>query len=177
MDVVPGKVKSGSQPKTVHSARKRLRPKRRKREEPVLYEMRIAGWDYYYGFRVGDPKNRYDQGPYSELATLTFHGDLVAPEGIRYTKCSLTLSARAGLMDERFDPPPKSVGLLSAHEETLNAYVFVPVERMAELTTVAASGRLQMADFAGTRLRYRSGEVHRISFSTEIEEDEGKVSN
>ena len=80
--------------------------------------------------------------------------------------------ARAGMMDERYDQTPHSIGRLSAYGETLNAYVFIPVERLAELAAVALSGRVQVVNIVGTRLRYRSGSVQSIYLNTEIEEEE-----
>ena len=159
-------------PETAKKGRKRRRRTRRKRDEPVGYELRVSDWDYYYGFSVSDPKSRFDTGPYRELATLTFKGALVRPEGLPYREATLTLSARAGMMDKRYDQTPHSIGGLSAYGETLNAYVFIPVGRLAELTAVALSGRVQVVNIVGTRLRYRSGSVQSISLNTEIEEEE-----
>lgn len=156
-------------PKKKRKPRQRTR---RKRDELVQYEMRIDDWDYYYGFRISDPKYDVDRGPYSELTTLTFTGTFVYPKDLKYKDGSLTLSARAGMMDERLREPPRSIGNLSAHGNTLSAYVFVPTERLAELVAVAHSGRVQVASLVGTRLRYRSGLVRSVSLNTEIE-DEG----
>lgn len=132
----------------------------------------MTGWDSYYWFRVSDPKRRYEPSPYGEIATLTFTGGLIRPEASKYKNARLTLSAQAGMMEERWDKPPTSIGSLTAHEDTLEAYVFIPVERMAALVALAHSGRVQIASIGGTRLRYRSGQVHSISLDTRPEEDE-----
>ena len=86
----------------------RVKPKRRKRkrtsknrDEHVWYEIRVTGWDGYYGFRVSDPKSRYDPGPYSEIATVTITGHLLRPENMNYKTMSLTLSGHERIKDER----------------------------------------------------------------------------
>ena len=134
--------------------------------------MRIDDWDYYYDFGISDPKYDVHPGPYSELTTLTFKGAFVYPKDLKYKDGSVTLSARAGMMDERFEGPPRSIGRLSVSGNNLNAYVFVPTERLAELVVVAHSGRVRVADLVGTRLRYRSGLLRSVSLNTEIEEDD-----
>jgi len=153
---------------------KRKRRKRhwRKREDIVFYEMRISAWNYYYGLRVSDPKSPFDTGLYSELAVLTFSGSLVGPAGHACTRGVLKLSASEGLMKRGGDRPPTNIGMLTAHAETLEVYVFVPAERLAELTALAPSNRVQVATIVGSRLRYRSGSVQSISVNTEIEPDE-----
>ncbi len=148
--------------------RRRKRP-RKKQEEYVDYEIGVTGWDSYYWFRVSDPKSRYEPGPYSEIATLIFTGALIRPETSLYKTAALTLSAHAGMMEERWDKPPTSIGSLTARENTLEAYVFIPVERMASMVALAQSGRVLTASIGGTRLRYRSGQVLSISLNTRIE--------
>jgi hypothetical protein len=49
------------------------------RDERVEYAMRPTTWDYYFSFRVSDPKSHWDSGPYSQLATLSLKGDLIRP--------------------------------------------------------------------------------------------------
>lgn len=80
--------------------RKRHRRVRRKRDEPVFYELRVSDWDYYDGFHVSDPKCRFDPGPYSEISTLTFKGAIVSPEGFKYERGEFTFSARAGMLED-----------------------------------------------------------------------------
>lgn len=153
--------------------RRRKRKKHKKREEHVHYEIRISGWDYYYSLRLSDPKSAFDRGTYSEIATFSLKGELISPEDLPYTEGLLTLSAQVGMLNQEYVEQPKAIGGLSVAGDTLTAYVFVPAERLSELATVAASGRLQAARFIGSRLRYRSGTVHNISVTTEFEEEEG----
>jgi hypothetical protein len=136
--------------------------------------MRATSWDYYFSFHVSDPKSRWDSGPYSRLATLSFKGDLVRPNGIRYKQAEVTLSARAGMMDERRGETFQSIGSLTAGGNSLSAYVFIPAELMPELAAVAQSGRVQIVNFSGTRLRYRSAFLSSVSLTTRDEEEEEK---
>jgi len=150
---------------------KRRRKRARKRqEEYISYDVRVTSWDCYYGLAIGDPKSRFYEGPYSETATVDFNGRLISPEGTPYTNATLTLSARSGMMEEEHDIPHKSLGSLSVYENKLTAYIFVPVERMGALVSLAQSDRVQIASIGGTRLRYRSGLIHNISLNTDPEE-------
>jgi len=140
--------------------RKKARRKRQPaREEQIGYIVRVSDWDYYYSFRPSDPKGHWDHGPYSEIATLSFTGELIRPENSKYRTATVTLSGKAGMMEERLTGAALSIGTLSAHENELSAYIFVPAERLAELTTVAQSGRVQIVHITGTRLRYRSAQM------------------
>jgi len=150
---------------------RRRRKNRRVREEYVGYAMRPSSWDYYFSFRVSDPKSRWDPGPYSQLATLSFKGDLIRPAETRYKHVEVTLSARTGMMEERPGEVYRSIGSLTASGDDLSAYVFVPAEFMSELAAVAQSGRVQAIDFSGTRLRYRSASLHSVSLTTRNEEE------
>lgn len=153
-------------------------PKRRKRrvsklkDEPVHYVVQVNDWDCHYGFRISDPKSQFDDGPYSDIATLTFSGDLTEPENSKYSRAELTLSARGGMGDEKWREPPSAIGSLGAYDETLTAYVFVPIEHMAMLVSLAASGKVQRVWMLGSKLRYRSGRVQNISIDTEPEDED-----
>lgn len=152
--------------------KRRKRRKRKTREEPVHYMVRVTDWDCHYGFRVSDPKSQFDSGPYSDLATLTFTGELIEPDNTKYSKAELTISARNDMGGEKWREPPTAIGSLSAYEDTLTAYVFVPIEHMAMLVSLANSGKVQTASMVGTRLRYRSGTVQNISLDTSPEDED-----
>ena len=142
------------------------RPKRRTvLDEHVSYLIRVTDWDYYYSLRPGDLKSRWDNDAYNELATVSFSGELLRPEGMEYVRASVTLSAQQGLTGLSVSAAPGSLGTLSARSDELSAYIFVPVERFAELCSVAQSGRVQEISITGTRLRYRSGLVHSLSIN------------
>lgn len=153
------------------------KPKRRRRrqkgsDELVSYEIQVADWDFYYNFRVSDPKSRFDRGPFSELSTLTLNGNMVAPGNIKYELGKLTLSARSGMMTERYTENPQNIGTLSVEGGVLTAYVFVPAERLAELTALVSSGKIKIACISGSKLRYRSGFARSISIRTNVEDED-----
>lgn len=157
------------------TARKTVRRKRKRqpaREEYIAYFVRIGGWDYYYGFRPSDPKSQWDHGPYNEIATLTFTGELIRPENSKYRAVAVTLSGKAGMMEDRRTGAVPSIGTLTAHEDELSAYIFVPAERLTELTTVAQSGRVQVVQVTGTKLRCRSAQIHNLSIYTQFDDEE-----
>jgi hypothetical protein len=149
------------------------KPKRKPaREEYIAYFLRVSGWDYYYGFRPSDPKSQWDQGPYSEIATLTFTGELIRPVNSKYRAATVTLSAKSGMMEERPAGTARSIGSLTANEDELSAYIFVPAERLTELTAVAQSERVRVVQVTGTKLRYRSGQIHNLSIYTSFDEED-----
>ncbi|NQV79364.1 MAG: hypothetical protein HQ495_02370 [Alphaproteobacteria bacterium] len=152
--------------------KRRKRLKRKPRDEPICYLIRVTDWDCFYGFRVSDPNSRFNTGPYSDIATVAFKGDLVEPKDFKYRRGELTLSAREDMAGERWTEPPKSVGSLSAYDDTLAGYVFVPAEHMAILVALASSGKVQTASIIGSRLRYRSGSIQNISLDTSLEDED-----
>lgn len=156
---------------TSKPVKRRHKRARTKREEYVTYYVRVKSWDYYYSFRVSDPKSRWDTGPYSELATLTFFGEVILPKNFKYRQATVTLSAREDMMKEKTPlPPAASIGSITASGDELSAYMFTPVERMPELAAVAQSGRVQIICLTGTQLRYRGGSIRAVSLSTSDEE-------
>jgi len=150
----------------------RQRKRQTAREEYTAYFVRVGGWDYYYGFRPSDPKSQWDHGPYNEIATLTFTGELIRPENSKYRTVAVTFSGKAGMMEERRTDAVPSIDTLTAHEDELSAYIFVPNERFPELTTVAQSGRVQVVQVTGTKLRYRSAQIHNLSIYTQFNDED-----
>lgn len=155
-------------------AKKRKGHARKPKDELVHYVVQVTNWDCHYGFRISDPKNQFDDGPYSDLATLTFSGDLMEPANSKYSRAELTLSARNRMGEEKWREPPTAIGSLGAYDETLTAYVFVPIEHMAMLVSLAASAKVQRVSILGTKLHYRSGSVRNIYIDTEPEGEDGE---
>ena len=150
---------------------KRKRRQSPKRDEIVQYAMAPEMWNYYFGFRVSDG-SRFDHGPYSGFSTLTLEGKLIAPEGLKYPRMRMTLSASKELLRDKVAEPATSIGMLSAQGNVIDAYIFIPAESMAELTSVAHSGCLKVATVNGTRLRWRSAVAKSVSISTEYDSDD-----
>jgi len=148
------------------------RRKRSTREEFVSYLLRVTGWDCHYSFSVGDPKHRWGTGPYNQLTTLSLSGDLIRPDGCAYKRATLTFSARADMDKDDRQGPVNAIGSLSASEDELSPYIFIPKERVAELATIAASGRIQIVQFTATKLRYRSALIRNVSLYTRFDEEE-----
>jgi len=145
--------------------------RRRPKEEYVHYVATISGWEHMFGFSVGK-HSRYEREPYSEFGSLTLRGMMVRPEECKYPKAEFTIHSKRGMFDGEWDTLPKSIGTLYADGDLLRIAIFVPVERMAELLTMAASERVQAVAFVGTKLKWRQGSVHNIELMTEfIEED------
>jgi hypothetical protein len=60
------------------------RPSGRKHQEYVSHVIRVSEWDFYYSRRATDPKSSWEPFPDSELANLTFVGEVVRPERCKY---------------------------------------------------------------------------------------------
>lgn len=146
------------------------RKQKYKRNEPVQYVLTVTGWDYYYSFSIGHKK--IDDGPYSELSLLKFRGDFIRPENGPFKHAVVTLRGLAGMLELKGPKPAKLVGLLSSHEDVLEAHMFIPAERLAELAAIANSGRVKVIAFTGTELKYHQGLVKRMSLNTEFNEED-----
>jgi hypothetical protein len=149
--------------------KKRRTSRRRSAQDYEHYLVAVDRWEHYYGFGRGDP--RFHTTPYSHNETLSWTGRVIHPEGFKYPKAVVTLSAREGLMAESTKPNP-TIGSMYARGQEINAYVFVPAEHMAQLVALAASGRLKTISFIGEPLKWRQGTIRSISLSTENEETE-----
>lgn len=85
--------------------------KRRRRkpiEEHVTYGIRVVDWEYHYGFGVGG--GLYNPHPHSQTDSLEFSGDLILPEGNKYTFGNLMLYA-----DTRYDTMENDVETWSSN--------------------------------------------------------------
>ncbi|MGH7014765.1 MAG: hypothetical protein ACREEL_11540 [Stellaceae bacterium] len=146
------------------------RQQERKPVEWVHYVVTVTGWDHYYSFGVGHKK--YDSTPYRELHTLSFRGDLIRPGGSACRSATVTLSAKSSLLNETDFEAVKSIGLMEVHDNHINAYIFMPEERMSELAAVAISGRVKVVSVTGHKLKWRRALATSVSLSTEFNEDD-----
>lgn len=156
-----------AKPATTKSLRKRWRAKR---DEFIIYEAHVDGWEYSYHFASVDPKSRWQVGPYSELATLTFDCTLTQPDSAQERECEVILSPQSGLLEAKQEHEYAPIGSMMTTGDALTIYVSVPIESINHIVTAAASGRLQRIDVVSTPLRYRKALVHSISLDTKTEE-------
>ena len=156
----------GETPKRAKPAPRRRKRRKPKKDEHVGYLVRVVDWDCYYSFRSIDPRSRWETGPYSELATLTFRGSLAEPEDTKYADVTVTFSARRGMSEERAPDVRTAIGSIDGNGTELSAYMSVPHDHMASLLTMANSGRVKILHLGGTKLRYRRGLIFDVSLST-----------
>ncbi len=163
-----------SPPSTRTRKKSQLRKKatKHRRDEYVSHVIRVRTWEFYYSRRASDPKSKWEAWPVSEIATLTFFGQLVRPENSKYTEGKLTFSGRHELVVREPTPSLLPIGSVTARSDEIEAYVFVPEERLRLLLTAAQSGRIQVAQFGGPKLRYGSSVIHSVSLDTNLHEDD-----
>lgn len=146
---------------------------KRKPEEYASHVIRVRSWEFYFSRHATDPRSKWETGLIGDLATLTFAGEVVRPDRSKFNTGKLTFSGRP-------DPPepvergrkPVPIGSANARGDEIEAYVFIPNERLRMLLTAAQSGRIEVAHFAGLKLRYGTGAILSVSLSTHFDEDE-----
>jgi len=65
----------------------------------------------------------------------------------------------------------EAIGSFQARGDEINAYIFVPFERLSQLN-VAQSGAVQVLNVIGTKLRYGSGLIRSLSVDTQFDEED-----
>lgn len=150
--------------KTVSTKRRRARRQKSARTYEHFFRSLSPGST----FGPGDP--RFDAAPYRHTETLAWTGRIILPEGFKYPRAVVTLSAQQGLLSR--DAAQKPIGSNYARNGVLNAHVFVPAEHMGQLIGLAASGRLREISFVGEPLYRGRGLIRSISLATETEESE-----
>jgi hypothetical protein len=140
-------------------------PKHRKstaQDAHQTYVVAVMGWEFSWNFSTADLKR--EPGPYSEFATLTFLGELVYPSPFKYPKARVDLSGRKGLDQDDPVSAQSGLGTLRGHDDQLEAYLIVPVDRLAVLAS--AADRTRLVEFNGTKLYRRVGIIRGIHIST-----------
>lgn len=148
------------------AGKKRRAPRRRVAQFEHYYVL-VDHWDHYYGFGPGDP--RFDSTSYRHTEILAWTGRVVLPEGFKYQNALVTLSAREGMTGESTSSNTV-IGNMFARDQELNAYVFIPAEHMAQLVSLAASGRLKVISLVGEPLKRRRGLIRSIGLNTEFDD-------
>ena len=145
-----------------------VRP-RAKASEPEDYVVAVASWDLSWSFSAGDPK--HDPDPYREFSTLLLRGPVHRPASFRYPLAEITVSGQADLLIKARDQPARStIGYLQGNNEVLQAYVQVPLERLAML--VAGAPRFRLAVVSGSKLFRRRSSIRGIQLDTEFKPED-----
>jgi hypothetical protein len=152
-------------------AKKGRKPKRRQ-EEYVSHVIRVRDWDFYYSRRATDPKSKWNHRPFDEITTLSFIGQVVRPDKCKFKEGKLTFSGQADFDERERSTSFAPIGSAMARGEEIEGYLFVPEERIRLLLTAAQSGRVEMVQFTGSKLRYGSSRIHSVSVVTHFDEDE-----
>lgn len=166
----PESTVGGNKARPVRQAKKKAA--KRARDEFVSHVIRVRSWQFYYSRRSSDPKSRWECRPVSEVATLTLIGDIVRPEKSKYREGRLTFSGREDSFPQHSTGSLLPIGSATARSQEIEAYVFVPEDRLRLLVTAAQSGRIEVAQFRGPKLRYGSGVIHNVSLGTHFDEEE-----
>ncbi|MBP2233355.1 hypothetical protein J2847_006693 [Azospirillum agricola] len=137
--------------------------------EPITqYVVAVTGWELSWLFSIADPKR--EPGPYREHSSLTVRGAVHRPAPFRYPHAEIIVSGRVRLPEPGHGEHAQSLGSLDAREDTLHAYVTVPMDRLTLLAAVA--DRLRLVCLTATTLFRRHGQVHGIHVDTAFMPDD-----
>src|SRR4051794_3231654 len=111
------------------SARRKIT--KRKPEEYASHVIRVRTWELYFWRHATDPKSKWETGEFGEIVTLTFAGEVIRPEKSKFKTAKITFSGRADrpAPTER-SPEAVPIGSATAHDEKIEAYIFIPDERL-----------------------------------------------
>jgi hypothetical protein len=151
----------------------RRKTTRRKPDEYASHVIRVRTWELYFWRHATDPKSKWETGEFGELVTLTFAGEVIRPEKSKFKTGKITFSGRPDRPApiER-SPEAVPIGSATARDEEIEAYIFIPDERLRLLLLAAQSNRVEVAHFAGTKLKYGKGTVLSVSIGTLFDEDD-----
>lgn len=137
---------------------------------PDAWVIEVDRWDY--SFHFGPNGDRHADEVWSQTLTLEAEGAVLRPEKPLRPRTALTVYARWGMMAERERAPLPGVGIYDVKPDLLDATVWVPDERFAELSCLAGSGRLRFAVLYLTQPRYRRGRVVNLSVHTALDPED-----
>jgi hypothetical protein len=151
------------------------RPTRRKKkdQEIVSYVIKVRTWEFYFSRLATDPGSNWDTALFSELATVTFVGEIIRPAPSKYQTSKITFSSRADRPpDQARGREPVPIGSVAARDDAIEAYVFISEERLGLLLMAAQSGRVEVCHFASPKLRYGKSIILSVSLNTHFDEND-----
>lgn len=109
----------------------------------------------------GGASTSVEPGPYANSGTLTLNGEVFRPEGFKYPRAEITLSGQDKMTEE--GGHPKAIGSINVRDDLLQAYIFVPIESMGKLTSLAACDRIADHSYGrhSAKISKRYGAQHR----------------
>ena len=150
----------------------RATKKTRKTEEHVSHVLRVKSWEFYFSRRANDPRSKWEVGLFSDIANLTLVGDVVRPAKSKFLTGTLTFNGGGDVKVKQPEHRLTAIGSATAHGDKIEGYIWVSEERLRLLLTAAQSGQLQVAHFAGPKLRYGGAILNSVSISTHFDEDD-----
>jgi hypothetical protein len=155
-----------------------IKRKRKKRKEPVQerYEIEIEDWTVDLSFGGNLSNKTYFPGDFNEHSSLTFLSKITSPEIENTIKCRLIIAETVELEDhwkkDQSTSTP-SIGSITLLKNTnlLEIFCLVPPRFFKNILKAVNGKKIKFCSVYGTKLKWRSGIVHNISFSTEKEED------
>jgi hypothetical protein len=146
--------------------------RQRKPEEYASHVIRVSSWEFYFSRHATDPRSKWETGLFSDIANLTLAGELVRPVKSKFRTGKLTFNGGGDVKVKQPEHRLTAIGSATAHGDEIEAYVWISEERLRLLLTAAQSGQLQVAHFAGPKLRYGGAIINSVSISTHFDEDE-----
>lgn len=138
----------------------KARPETRKRrDEPVTYDIRIETWDWSYSFGIS---HRREQGkdPYDDFRHLHLKGTLIRPTHIK-SKIVTVIMLPDGAMDSerRLRNSPTAIGTISAGRGEIGVLLSIPSNALTNLLVMLAADKFHYVSLEGTKLHYGQGMI------------------
>jgi hypothetical protein len=155
-----------------------IKRKRKKRKEPVQerYEIEIEDWTVDFSFGGNLFNKILFPGDFYEHSSIKFLSKITSPEILNTINCRLIISETIELedhwkKDQSTSTPSIGSMTLLKNKHLLEIFCFVPPRFFKNILKAVNEKKIKFCSIYGTKLKWRSGIVHQINFSTEKEED------
>ena len=146
------------------------KPRQRKDQGDVRYDIRLTDWRWDYGFSVARSLGREPpRKPYSDVRQVELFGVPIRPEGLKAEAAKIRLLFLVDLTAMEKALPPPSIGDLYLNDGLLEAIVVMPTDVLPSVLAMLTADQFKRVSIRATAFK-GSAEIQEFKFHRHIED-------
>ena len=146
------------------------KPRKRKHQGSVHYDVRLTDWRWEYSFSVGTPLGREPpRAPYSDNRQVELFGVPIRPEGLKAEAAKIRLLFLVDLKAMGKAPLPPSIGDLYLHDGLLEAIVVMPTDVLPSVLVMLTADQFKRVSIWATKFN-GSAQIEGFHFHRHIDD-------
>ena len=149
------------------------KPRKRKNQGLVHYDVRLTDWRWNYSFSVATPLGlEPPRKPFFDDRQMELYGVPIRADGLKADAAKIRLLFLVDMKGMGDISPPPTIGDIYLHDRLLEALVIMPTDVLSSVLVMLTTNQFKRVSIWAPKLRYGKSQVEGFHFYRAIDDSD-----